>query len=477
MKKLFFLIFLILNVPSVIFAQNKYFDDLSKLSNLKITLSNNRASFFGQTDANQVGETKLEIKTDVDDFAKSAFLLQKDDQIFIGSSSNLEDYQDYSIQDITSNSLANLTTPLGSGLDLGDLNIISPQSGVLKVGFQIDQAIEDGKIRILIPTHSDDSLASDDIPDLNTFDYGSGVDLTVQCPNDQDDLDFDEFGQAEKSALDIDGKKFHLFSCSYSGSGTGDFTENPMIIGVKKGEGNNRRLINPIDFSTLESKKIFFIAQVIDKNSQEVLSSPIPFLLNPNVNVRVSVLPHLTFSLSGKNETETACGQKLDVTSASTEINFGDLRLNYLTKAAINLVVSTNSSGGYVVTLAQSDQMGLSGQACGLNIGETKTTCIPDALVLDMDTGNSKVWEDFNSQYGLAYTLENVNNSQASFSYTQGYRHLPNLSLEILPSVIMTNNNTTHQDSTNICFGLNPPSGNVAGSYENQAFYTVTAKF
>lgn len=477
MKKIIILFSLLFLFSNLVFSQDKYFDDLSKLSKLKVTLSNNRASFYGQTDSNQINQTNLKIKTDVDGLAKSAFLLNQNDEIFIGSGGDLNIYQNYLIQDIANQSLINLQMPLSSGSELENLDLIGPQSGVFKIGFQINQAIQDGIVRVLMPAYSDDLLASDDIPDEDTFDYGSGEDLTVKCPNDQDGIDFEEFGLAEKSKLDIDGQKFHSFSCAYTGSGISDFSENPMIIGVEKGEGNDRRLINPLDFSNLESKKTFLHIQLINQSGQAVFSSPMPFLFNPDANVKVSVLPHLTFSLSGKSKGETVCGQELDVNSFDSIIDFGDLKLNYLTKAALNLVVSTNGGGGYAVSLIQSDQMGLNGQSCGLNEMEIRQTCIPDALVLGMDKDNAQSWQDFNSQYGLAYTLENVRNNQAVFNYTQGYRHLANLSKAQLPGIIMTNDETTHQDSINVCFGLNPPPSNVAGSYENKIFYTVTAKF
>ncbi len=458
-------------------GDNVYFDSLPKFSQIKVFFDNNRSSFYGRTALNQVGEFRLKIKTDLSDFSSSAFLLQQGDQILISSTDDLTTYQSFLIDNVYNQEILNLTTPLTIESNLEDFNVIASQSGVLRVGFSLDRAINDGKIRILIPAVANPILAKDSIPDFDGFDYGLGDDIIVTCPESQDGLIFNQFGIASASALMLNDRSYHIFTCSYTGSGVGDFTSNPILIGTKNGEGNEKRLINPLNFEFLESKKIFFLVQLLNSDNDAIFSTPLPILVNSAVSVKASILPHLTFKLFGKNKGDISCGQSLDVGSLATMIDFGVLPLNQLTKTAINLQVSTNASSGYVITLRQSDQMGLDGQSCKLSANQTNARCIPDALVSGMSVDNSALWEDFNSQYGLAYTLANVNNDQAIFNYTQGFRHLPNLSLAQSPVLIAKNTTTTHQDSIDVCFGLNPSPSNIAGIYENQVFYTVTAGF
>jgi hypothetical protein len=93
-----------------------------------------------------------------------------------------------------------------------------------------------------------------------------------------------------------------------------------------------------------------------------------------------------------------------------------------------------------------------------------------------MSPTNSTPWTSPAQGNGLAYTLENITGSDALFSYTSGYRHLPDAEAGAAPLAILRTNDSN--ETTNfVCYRLNSRASNLSGTYTNEVTYTATASF
>jgi len=457
-------------------AQNS---ESASLTSVSVTVSNPRPSFRGVLGAgNTVGTSQVIINTSGYPSTTTA-QLQTDDILLVGNAGTMSPY---TITNVVSNSLANITPVLAAGdADTSD-DVISTQSAVHTVRFTTANAISNGGFRILVPAHGTATDANDGLPDQGAFDFGTAA-PTVTCPTDITGYDF-VTGTATASAVTIGSTDYHAYECLYSGVGA--------IATVFDGTTNDaisiNDIINPAPASghttgTADSYRI--ILQHLDSSYTAVDSTTVAIGVIEAVRVTASVAPQITFSIAGVTSGSTSCGVTTDVTTTATAVPLGELSIASFTDAAQTLTVSTNATNGYAVTAFESDQLGLDGATCTGD--STASNCIPDS-VGDNAALSHTANDEWNTTTvkGFGYSLDNADANTVAFEYTTAtgtctgtYCAKQFADNEDGQAAQQLFSSTTVADSENVdvCYRAVISNVQAAGFYENYVTYTATATF
>lgn len=451
----------------------------ASLTSVSVTVSNPRPSFRGALEAGNTAGTS-QVIIDTSGWASTTTdQLQTDDVLTIGNDGTMSNY---TITNVVSNSLVNITPVLGAGdADAGDA-VIATESASHTVRFTTANAIANGAFRILVPAHGTVADASDGLPDQDYFDFGT-TPPTVTCPTDITDYDF-VTGTATASAVTIGGNDYHSYECRYSGNGTigaafDGTTNDPITIS---------NIINPAPATghttgTADSYRI--IVQHLDSNYAVSDSTTVAIGVIEAVRVTASVAPQITFSIGGVSSGSTSCGVTTDVTTTATAVPLGELSIASFTDAAQTLTVSTNAPNGYAVTSVASDQLGLDGATCtGDNTG---ANCIPDS------TGdNSLMSHTTNDEWnttgvkGFGYSLENDDANTIEFEYTTAAgnctgtycaKQFPDSEDGQTAEELFSSTTVADSENVDVCYRAIISNTQSAGFYENYVTYTATATF
>ena len=451
----------------------------ASLTNVSVTVSNPRPSFRGALDAGNAEGTSQVIIDTSGYPSTTTDQLQTDDVLSVGTAGTMSNY---TITNVNSSSLVNITPVLGSGdADTGD-DVIATQSASHTVRFTTANAIADGGFRILVPAHTTDADADDGLPDQGYFDFGTSA-PTVTCPSDISGYDFVS-GTATASAVTLAGSKYHVYECLYSGNGAlstaFDGTTNDAIT--------INSIINPAPASghttgTADAYKV--IVQHIDNTYTPVDSTTVSIGIIEAVRVTATVAPQITFSVAGVSSGTTTCGQSTDVTTTASSVHLGELSISSFTNAAQTLSVSTNAVNGYAVTAIASDQLGLDGATCTGD--STAGNCIPDSVGNNtaMSHTASDEWTT-TSIKGFGYSLENADANTIPFEYntssgnctgTYCSRQFADAEDSQVAQQIFSSSTVADTENVDVCYRAIISNTQSAGSYENYVTYTATATF
>lgn len=458
----------------------------ANLSEVSITLSTPRLSFFGRLDANNtVGSSLVSINTTpgVAPSTTSAQLAEGD-SVLIGDGGTATVYTVASASATASR--FSIKSPSAAALGSGDTEagdvVVSTQSATHTVRFTTASAIPNGAFRILVPA-SGTWVANDGLPDDDGFDFGNSA-PTVTCPTDLSGYDF-VTGTATASAVTLSGNDYHAYECAYSGSG-GNGTD---FDGVTNDAITIDSIINPSPRSThvegyADTYKI--IVQHLDSTYVEVDATTVSVGVIEAVRVTATVPPQITFAILGVASGTSACGVNTDVTTSATTVPFGEISISNFTDAAQGLTVSTNANNGYVVTAQANDQLGKDGQTC---TGDAASgTCIPDSSG-DTSTMTHTTPDEWNvsSNKGFAFSLHDINTSTTeAFSYdsTAGgcdgtfcARQFADSEDGQAPQTLFSSTTVADNENLYVCYRIVVSSTQEAGNYENYVTYRATATF
>lgn len=444
----------------------------ASLASVSVTSSNPRPSFRGSVTS--VSGSSIVINTT--SYASfSTEQLVEGDEISVGTGGTLLDYTVAGTDD-GADTIFTTAAVTGSAAD----DIISTQSADLSVRFTTVSAIEDGTFRVLVPATSNTAASEDGIPDSGAFDFGAGGSAaTVTCPTDT--VGVYEFGAGVATPHDVEINSiwYHSFECPYTGSGavSTDFSSNPMVI-----EG----LINPApdtghDTGTADTYAVI-VQQLNDADLvQDFTTTQIAVI--EAVKVTASVPPQITFEIAGLPATTVACGVATDVTTTAASVPFGEVSISAFTNAAQELLVSTNASGGYVVTAIENDQLGRDGQPCPVPSAD----CIPDSPGDNtvMTPTNTDEWTATTTN-GFAYSMSDATGATPAFTYTSTSggctgtycaRQYADQEATDAPVSIFSNTTVAEADSVYVCYRITVSAIQAAGNYENYVVYNATATF
>lgn len=441
----------------------------ANLTSVSVTLSNSRLSFVGRLDnTNAEGVTSVNIQTTGAGPSFSTNQLQVGDAVTIGDGATMSNYN-------VTGTNPNAVFTIDTGLDSNDYQLddfaIASQSSQLSVAFATVNTIADGSFRVLVPTNTD---GEDGIPNGGGFDYGTGTPV-VTCPSNGNGYTFGTATSAP-SATTVNGITYHEYVCPYTGtptSPTQSFTSNPITIA---------NVINPAPASghTAGSADTYrIILQHRDSNDVVVDQTAVSVGVIEAVKVTAEVPPQISFSIAGVNSSTAVCGSTTDVTTYPTSVPFGELLIDVPRIAAQQLSVNTNALGGYVVTAAQSDQLGMGGQACP--DGSFPTDCIPDSPG-DNNLMSHTVTDTWSNAgvYGFGFTMQAGSGSPPAvpvFTNSNGYRRFADLENSEVPQQIFSYSTVTNTQSVYSCYRLNISAIQPAGAYENYITYRATATF
>lgn len=452
----------------------------ANLTSVSVTLSNPRLSFRGSLGAgNTVGSSTVTINTSSNHPSLSTNQLQEGDSVRIGNGATLGSY---TVSTTTPNSVFTTTAALASGqADSGD-DVIASQSATLTARFTTATAINNGRIRILVPALDSNTDSADGIPDGGKFDF-TFAGPSVTCPTDITGYDF-VAGTASASAITLSGADYHAFECAYSGTGAvgtafNGSTNDAIVI---------NSLINPAPASghtagTADTYSV--IIQQLDSSFTVTDSTTTAIGAIEAVKVTATVAPQITFTIAGVASSTSTCGISTGVTTTATTVPFGDISISSFTNAAQTLTVSTNAVNGYSVTALENDQLGLNGAACtGDNTG---TSCIRDSVGDGgaMTHSASAEWNVATNK-GFGYSIHNSDANTVPFQYTTATGNCTGTfcarqfaDQEDGQSAVQVFSSSTVADSENInmCYRIVANSTTAAGDYQNHLIYNATATF
>lgn len=362
----------------------------------------------------------------------------------------------------------------------------SATRAVHTISFGTVNDVPDGTIRFLVPAINTSSEANDGVADAGFYDFNSAM---LQCPANIPGFEF-----ATGLAIPVNtgqfvyqGRPYHVFSCAYTGSGSGG-----SDFGIVSGAGAQiSGLINPAPapgntypdlgaaYSPGTALFVPWLVQQVNQYGVVVNSLVVWPNYIDDVLVNVEIPPYFTFVVSGVAGTTPACGITTTHPSSATLVDFQEISDNAFVDMAQELYLATNYPDGYVVTISSNDQMSRfigNNQAICPGKNGVFDDCLSNATVAGMSPTTGQIWTSPSQGSGLAYTLANISGEDNVFDYTSGWRHLPDAEAGDAPVRILELNDS-NESYNHVCYRLNSAFNNLPGTYENQVTYTATASF
>jgi hypothetical protein len=394
----------------------------------------------------------------------------------------------YTVANIVTSTSFNITVPLANNLDTSGY-AVATQSGTWSVTFTTGTEIPNGgSILITIPM-ADSTNGNNGIPDSAATVATSGFDLRGLVAGN----------------VTITGCTPANWTTPVvtAGSGATDHTiVIPRITGAcaapndieVKIEGNG--IVNPAPITsghTQGTADIYGITAATRNELDGTIESSVPraFLVEA-VLISATIDESLSFIVSGiAASTPSICGQTTSVLTTATSVPWGHLAApNTFYYAAQQLIINTNSAGGYTVTIEENDQMGKNGNVCtgtSPSAGEytfSAGTCIRDTICASSNCSETTAsdWVTATTYPGLGYTLASQSGTDAPFFYnektrTYSAKQLADKQGSETAQIIMNNSGPVSGNSIYVCYKLTVPGTQPSGYYYNIAKYTATATF
>ncbi len=443
----------------------------ANLTSVKDTLQSSRLSVRARVDSagTTVGSSRVLIKTTASAPANTITTnnLRAQDSVIIGTGT-------YTIVDIYDTDEFDVSPVLASG----DADDNDPVYLKMKprhvVTFTTASAVTNGSFRILLP--ADATSPNDGNPDDQGYDFNTSVDVTASNVTGY------TFGTGTATAYGgancTAPTNYHCFDIAYTGSGAVGTT---ITINIGNTNGSNTPIAPSAGTSHTEGTADTYsvivrnYASGADPDADTPVDSTSAKVAHIEaVRVTATVDPTINFSIAGVASGATRCGVSTSVTTTATSVPFGTMSLNTFKTLAHNLTVSTNASGGYVVTSAENDQLGKDG-ATTPNIADT---------LCDSGTCSESTPSEWNTatNTGFGYSLENVDAASIAFEYDDSSnsfrsRQFSDLQASETPATIFSSTTVANAEDIYVCYRLSVGATQAAGDYENQITYTATGTF
>ncbi len=379
--------------------------DSGNLYSASDTLSNSRLSYYAKVSgAQSVGTSNWTIQNSGNPDVNTSHLFPQD-TISIGNMGSLK------VATVSGTTTFSTVTASTIGVANGD-TVYASQSASHTLAFTNQSSINQGAIRVLIPAGSNTSGSNDGAPDgLSSagFDFNSIAAANITCPTGGG---VGTWQTATATASSTFGSNYHAFECRFAGT-LSAAQALTMTVG-----NTSRALINPApktghtqglaDTYNLRIQLLQYPSyNVVD--SVIVTVSPIEAVL-----VSATVNPSLTFQISGVAAAATHCGVSTSVTTTATAVPFGDITTTgAFYDAAHLLAVSTNATSGYVVKVAEDDELSADTNGDGTPDTTLSDTTCDGANCSATTTGR---WNTTTTN-GWGYSLEN-STSTVPFQYS-----------------------------------------------------------
>jgi len=250
----------------------------------------------------------------------------------------------------------------------------------------------------------------------------------------------------------------------------------------------SRKLLNPAPLSTpsKDGKADIYTLHVRSRNgSGEKLDQlDVRVAIVGPVTISATVDETFSFTLAGVPNSSRTCGVQTDINTTASSIPWGNISKPFSFKNAAQLMtVSTNARDGYVVTVAEDDQLKRKNFSCqGANPGPT-SSCIPDTRCDDgvCTENSSSNWSNPRTN-GFGYSLENTIGKDAAFSFNENSssftsRQFADTEAGEKSAVVLSGNAPTTGASAAVCYRISISDIQPAGYYTNHLLYTASPRF
>lgn len=447
----------------------------ANLTSVKDTLQSSRLSVNARVDATgtTVGSSNVKLKTVASAPANtiSTANLRAGDSLVIGTGT-------YTIVGIADADEFTVTPVIASG-DGDDNDVIylkmRPQH---TISLTTTTAVANGFFQVLLP--ADTTTPNDGNPDDQGFDFNTSVDVVAA------DVGVYNFVTGVATASGATGctspANYHCFEVHYSGAGS---IGQAITITIGNTNGTNTPIAPSTGTAhteaTADTYPILvknFAASANPNSAAPIDATTARIAVIESVRVTATVDPTISFSIAGVNTATSTCGATPDI-DTSTGVNsplavpFGSMTLNTFKDASHQLTVSTNASGGYVVTAGENDQLSRDG------LGVT-TIADTDCDGEDCTITSATEWNTATDN-GFGYSLDNNDAAVIPFEYnTSGNtfraKPFPVLGTDT-PEPIFSSTTVANAEDIYVCYRLGVGATQAAGDYENQITYTATGTF
>lgn len=455
------------------------------LTSVKDTLQTSRLSFHGRVDSTgtSVGSSNVKLlgTTGLDSATSQANSISTaglraggtgvGDSLIIGTGTytivGISDANNFTVTPVLSAGDADNTDPVYLK--------IKPQHVVT---FSTVTAVPNGFFQVLLP--ADTTTPNNGLPDDEGYDFNTAVDVVAA------DVGVYNFVTGVATASGATGctapANYHCFEVHYSGAGS---IGQAITITIGNTNGTNTPIAPATGTAHTEGTADTY--PILVKNFAAEAN---PNSVNPidkttarvahieSVRVTATVDPTINFSITGVASGATRCGVTTDVTTTVLAVPFGTMALNTFKNLAHQLTVSTNASGGYVVTAQENDQLGKDGAT---------TPFIPDSLGNGGTMSESTFAEWTTSTInGFGFSIQNVDAATVPFEYTTATgactgtfcaRQFADIVGAETPQTIMSSTTVANAEDVYVCYRLGVGATQASGDYENQITYTATGTF
>lgn len=463
----------ILSTATLLTLINPHQLESANLTSVRDTLQSSRLSVRARVDATgtTVGSSNVKLKTSASAPANTITTnnLKAQDSVVIGTGT-------YTIVDIIDTDEFSVTPVLASG-DADDNDpIYLKMRPRHTVQFTTASAVANGYFQILLP--ADSTNPNDGNPDDEGYDFNTTVDVTA--PSDVGST-FD-FVAGVATAAGATGctspANYHCFEFHYSGVGA---VGQAFTLYIGNTNGTNTPIAPATGTShtegTADTYPVIvrqFAADTNPNSATPVDTTTARVAHIEAVRVTATVDPTISFSIAGIASGQSRCGITTDVTTTATGVPFGTMTLNTFKTLAQDLTVSTNASGGYVVTSSENDQLGLGGAT---------SPFIPDTTC-DGGTCTESTAAEWNTatNNGFGYSLHNVDAASIAFQYNDSgntfrSKQFADITGAETAQTIFSSTTVANAENAYVCYRLSVGATQAAGDYENQITYTATGTF
>lgn len=449
----------------------------ANLTSAKDTLQSSRLSVNARVNATgtAAGSSLVTLKTSAAAPANtiSTAPLKAGDALTIGTGA-------YTILTVLSDSEFTVSPVLAAGDADDDDAIYFKSKPRHTISFSTTSAVANGFFQILLP--ADATTPNNGAPDDQGYDFNTSVDVAAT------DAGLYDFVTGVATASGATGctapANYHCFEVHYSGAGS---IGQAIVITIGNTNGTNTPIAPATGTAhtegTADTYSVLiknFAAEANPNSATPIDSSAGKVAHIEAVRVTATVDPTIGFSIAGIASGQTRCGVLTDITTTALSVPFGTMALNTFKTLAHDLTVSTNATGGYVVTASENDQLGKGGAT---------TPFIPDSLGnsvgADMSETNEDEWTTVTVN-GFGFSLENVDAAVVPFEYTTATgtctgtfcaRQFSDIAGSETPSTIFSSTTVANAENVYVCYRLSIGATQTAGDYQNQVIYTATGTF
>jgi len=441
----------------------------ANLSDVTVTLSTPRLSFHGILGSgNAVGSTVVTL-------ANTGAPSTGTYNLFVGETVDIGNNTKEVVVDVNDGLTFQIENGLATGdADEGDLVYVARPTDIT-IDFTTVSAINGGKYRVLVPAAADNN--NDGIPDEDGWDGGTTAALggvTVTCP--------DAAVAVKTPGLDVDGVIYHSFVCPTTGINTPGAKQ--IVI---------EDLINPTPNADSPAHEVGvadqyrIVVEHLNSSDAVVDRTVAAVALIEAVRITASVAPSIELELLPVTASSAVCDiASTSVATTATQVPLGELQISAFRTAAQKIKVSTNASGGYVVTGIAEDQLRRQHVATCASGGTADLGCIPDSVGdgSSMTKDDSDEWSSTDTK-GFAYSLEDVTSGGVgtpTMSFETGsnsqYRQFADAQELEDPVILFSSDTVADSHLVNVCYKAVISATQEAGEdYATNVTYRATATF